>query len=252
MRRYPSSATFVISAALVVLANACSGSGGSPTPPSSGTTPALIAGDYSGTISDSIAGSGALGLSVTQSGNKISGQFADTFSDFPQDNTGSIAGTVTGSSFTGSMKSILGMCRLSLEGSVSGTTLSGTFSASSCSYAETGTFSVAIFTPPSIAGTYSGTEVDAFLGNGTLTAIVTESGSALSGSYSSSFGTSTGSGTVFGQFVNTETALFALQPPKGSHCPDVASAAINPPTISGTFRTHCGPVADIDTFTLAL
>lgn len=239
--------TIIISIALISSLSDCSGGGGgSPM----GAAPASIGGNYSGSLEDSVAGSGSVGLSITQSGSRISGQFADTFSNPAIDNGGSLSGTVTGSTFSGSVKSVfVGACGFSIKGSLSGSTLSGTYSATSCSGVETGTFSVTTFTPPSVAGTYSGTEVDSIAGSGSLSATVTQSGSVLGGSYSNSFG---GSGTVFGQFVNSGTALFALLPPSASDCPGVASATINPPTISGSYEAVYCSVSDTGTFTLTL
>ena len=247
MHRHPSfAAALIATLGLSSVLSACSGGSGSSTTPST----ASLAGSYSGSLSDSVAGSGSVGLSIAQSGNSISGQFADTFSNPSYDNGGSISGTVSGNSFSGSVKSVfVNACGFSIKGSLSGSTLSGTYSATDCTVSATGTFSVSTFSPPSVAGTYSGTQVDSLAGSGTLAATVTQTGSVLGRSYSNSFGSS---GSIFGQFVYSGTALFALIPSSASACPGVASAAIAPPTISGSYAAVYCSGSETGTFTLTM
>jgi hypothetical protein len=188
-------------------------------------------------------------MSITQSGSTFSGQFADTFSNPQADNGGAISGSVTGSQFTGKVTSVFAnSCGFSVKGSVNGTTLSGTYKGVDCSVSVNGTFSVTVFVPPSVAGAYTGTQVDSVEGSGPVSATVTQTGSVLGGTYSNPLG----SGRVYGQFVNSATAFFVLIPSVSSDCPAVATASMSPPNISGGYVGVDCVESDSGTFSLSM
>ncbi len=110
----------------------------------------VLAGDWTGTITDSAAGNGALSLTITQTGPGISGAWASTFGDTSFNRSGSLSGTITGSPIvlfltptipiacpTGSLTGTL-----SLSTTVQGNRLTGTYTVLTCSGVNTGSVAV--------------------------------------------------------------------------------------------------------------
>jgi hypothetical protein len=139
-------ATLVALAAAVGCAKGGDPGGTTPTP----TTPANIAGTWSGAASDS-SGTGTMSWTVTQNGSTISGPLAIIATDVNVSGVGTLSGTVTGNtiSFTltippGGFGAPFASCSSTSSGTatVSGATISGSYTgtvsgASSCSGAIT-------------------------------------------------------------------------------------------------------------------
>ena len=123
----------------------CGGGGSSPTSPS---TPALnLTGTFSGSASDS-SGPGQLTWRLTQTGTSVAGSVSLVALPSGITGTGSVAGTLTGTTLTFTMTIPRGgiparpTCSVSAEGRATGVTkdtIPGTYSGSnSCSGAFTG------------------------------------------------------------------------------------------------------------------
>lgn len=126
----------VVLGALIL--SACGGDSG-PAAPSQATV--NLSGTWVGAISDSLAGNGSVRMTLTQGGNGLTGSFATVY---PIGNGGgSLNGTVTGSAVSATVQpSVANQCPFTVNATMSGSSLSGTFAAFSCSGVETGSFSV--------------------------------------------------------------------------------------------------------------
>ncbi len=123
---------------LIGLTAGCSSS--SPTAPSE----ISVAGNWSGTLSDSLAGTGRLAFTFAQSAAALSGTWSTTYSNPGYNNGGSLSGSVSGSSVTLTLTpSVPTYCPYNVTGTLSGSTLSGTYAAFNCTVAVSGTFSAA-------------------------------------------------------------------------------------------------------------
>jgi len=106
-------------------------------------SPANIAGSYSGTLTDSLAGGGSLSMSLTQNGIQLGGTYSSTYSNAAFNKIGPVYGFVSNSQVT-----IIGTpnpsntCPFFGVGTLSGTTISGTYQAFQCSKSNTGTFTL--------------------------------------------------------------------------------------------------------------
>ena len=121
----------LVSAALVV--TAC----GSPSAP----LPFSYSGTWAGSMVDSFAGNGTTTLTVSQSGSDIVGTWQAIFA--AGNNGGTLAGTISGNDVLVELyPSDPTACPYAVVAQRSGTTLSGTYAAYSCTQAITGTVSV--------------------------------------------------------------------------------------------------------------
>ena len=119
-----------------LIVSGCGGSdSGNPASPSSSS----YSGTWSGTT-NSLIGRLNIQLSLTQTGNSLSGTYSCTSVGcaFP---TGSVTGTVTGDSLSGTLSFLNGAATCgTFTGRRSGNTISGNYS---CSWGDSGTWSVA-------------------------------------------------------------------------------------------------------------
>jgi len=122
--------TFLLS---TLALSACGGGGSSSSTPS---TPATnVAGNYAGTLTDNLAGSGTATLDITQSGSTLGGTFSDVFSNASLNNAGTIAGTINGSTIQITLTGPTGSCPFAFTGTLSGTTISGSYaSTTACTF----------------------------------------------------------------------------------------------------------------------
>lgn len=106
----------------------------------SGTAPPNVAGSATGTLHDSIAGAGTITASITQNGVALTGTFSDSFGV-----SGQIYGVIVGSTvYFDLLPSNPANCPFSATGTLSGTNLSGNYTAIFCGVADTGTFSMTL------------------------------------------------------------------------------------------------------------
>ena len=127
-----------VSAIVLFSFAACSSSGSS--------TPSAInvSGNYSGTANDSAAGTVQFSLSLSQDGTDLSGNLNEAQSGTIVA-SGTFSGTISGKTISGTVTSIsAGACPLTVTATTSsnGGTLSGSYTATNCTTADTGTFTV--------------------------------------------------------------------------------------------------------------
>lgn len=128
--------------AVVVVSIAChlAGCGGNP----NGPTPISLTGTWTGTIRSSVVANAFanIALTLTQSGSSISGTFACTAGNMScVSPSGTVSGTVSGSSVTGRVTFQGGSCQ-TFSGTVSGNSMSGSYSCSASLGSDSGTWSV--------------------------------------------------------------------------------------------------------------
>jgi len=105
--------------------------------------PSTVTGTWVGTVTSSILGTEAFQLTLTQSGSDVSGFFTGTIPGQSTSFSGPVTGTLQGSAFSAVLPT--GTCTRTWTGSLSGTTLSGTFAATgTCGNLDSGTFSVTL------------------------------------------------------------------------------------------------------------
>lgn len=99
-----------------------------------------VSGNFAGTVSDSIAGNGTLTLSLSQNGNNVSGTFQSRFANPASNNSGSVNGTVSGTTLELTVTpSNPNSCPFRVVGQATGTQATGTYAAFNCSAAVSGT-----------------------------------------------------------------------------------------------------------------
>jgi hypothetical protein len=114
------------------------GCGGSSTSPTS-----TVAGNWSGTISSNVVGNGTLTMTLLQSGTALSGTWSTTYANSSNNNSGSLAGSVNGAQLGATLTpSVPSTCPYNAAGTLSGTTISGTYAAFNCTVAASGTFTI--------------------------------------------------------------------------------------------------------------
>lgn len=113
-------------------------------------TPAL-AGEWSGRITDSLAGEGTMRLTIGQRGPGLSGTWASTFPDGSFNRSGSFSGTMVGSPFVLFLRPSLPIVcspdvtltgTLAMTTTVNGDKLIGSYTVLNCSGVMTGTVDV--------------------------------------------------------------------------------------------------------------
>lgn len=107
-------------------------------------TVAAVAGNYRGTVQDSVAGPGTVVVSIAQNGSSLTGTFQTTFQVAANNNSGSLTGTVSGSSVTLTVTpSRTTSCPFTVTATmVTATRLMGTYAAFNCTVAVSGTIDV--------------------------------------------------------------------------------------------------------------
>jgi hypothetical protein len=121
---------------VALLVSTCGGS--SPSSPSLN-----LSGNWSGTIVDSLAGTGVLHMTVAQSGSSLTGTAASVYPT--GQGGGSFAGTLNGTNITGTTTpSVPTLCPSNFTAVVNsaGTQLSGTLAAFNCTVPETATLNL--------------------------------------------------------------------------------------------------------------
>jgi hypothetical protein len=99
-----------------------------------------VSGNFRGTIQDSVAGPGTINASLSQSGNVVSGTYQTFFANPANNGSGTLAGTVSGSSVTlTATPSVATACPFRVTGSVDDDELTGTYAVFNCTVAVSGT-----------------------------------------------------------------------------------------------------------------
>jgi hypothetical protein len=112
---------------------ACGGTGGSGS--------FNYSGSWAGSIQDSIAGTGSVTASMTQSGSNLVGTWAATFVD--GNNGGSLVGIINSNSVVIELHpSNPSLCPYNVVANRSGSTLSGNYAAFDCTVTVTGTLNI--------------------------------------------------------------------------------------------------------------
>lgn len=121
-------------ALLLTVLSACTSGGGGP-------AAFDYSGQWTGTIQDSIAGTGTVSASLAQSGNQLGGTWSATFN--AGNNGGSLTGVITGNSVVIELyPSNPSLCPYRVVANRSGSSLTGDYSAFNCSGTITGTLSI--------------------------------------------------------------------------------------------------------------
>lgn len=234
-----------LSVALVL--TACGGGGatkGFDTPPGS----VVLAASYSGT--ETVEGlSGPVSVSLSQNGNQVTGHWGNQFGGLI--NLGTLSGTLNGNSLTATLTSgIAGECSNTVTATLSGTSITGTFSTvPGCPAPQSGTFTLhAGSSLPNLGGSASGTLNDSLMGPGTISGTITQSGVILVGTYSDSFAET---GQFYGLVVGS-TVYFDLVPSDPMACPVSASGTLVGNTVTGNYTALFCTVADMGTFSITL
>lgn len=107
-----------------------------------------VAGSWSGSIVDQRLGTGTLSLSLAQAGDSVTGTWSTTYADTTQDNAGLVVGSISGSTLSILLRPLTPpTCQygpFDVTASVTGMTLSGTYSTVQCPDTDTGTVSATI------------------------------------------------------------------------------------------------------------
>lgn len=129
--------------AIVALA-ACNSNNGSTTP-TVAPTPLKIAGEYTGTVTDSVAGAGTAAVTLSQTGAAVGGTLDFTFGATTVANALAMNVTPAGSLSGTALAQINGAtCAFALTGTYNASTnvISGNYSASSGCTGQSGTYSL--------------------------------------------------------------------------------------------------------------
>lgn len=145
-------------AALLATVIALAGCNGGSNPPSNPPTVSQIAGEYTGTATDSVFGSGSAAVTLSQTASSIGGTLIETFGATTITNALAITidldGNVAGSA-TATVPSNANTCGFKVTGTYANSTgnLNGNYSAYSGCSGETGSFTMTQqCTDPSIPG----------------------------------------------------------------------------------------------------
>ena len=106
-----------------------------------GSADTSAAGSWQGSINSSLYGSGTLTVNIQQTNECLSGAFTVVYSSAWS--SGKISGTIyDGGGYSGTLSDDYGSCPSSATGTVSGSTMTGTFNTGNCTPADNGTFSL--------------------------------------------------------------------------------------------------------------
>ena len=106
-----------------------------------------LAGEWAGTITDSVAGAGTIRLAIRQRGPGLSGSWASTFAEGSFDRSGSFSGTMVSSPFVLFLRPSLPIAcspdvtltgTLAMTTTLSGDRITGTYTVLNCSGVITG------------------------------------------------------------------------------------------------------------------
>jgi hypothetical protein len=105
-----------------------------------------LAGNWSGQLASSIAGTGNVAASLTQDGSKVGGTWSSTFANPSNNNSGTVKGSISGSSVSLTLTSGNAFaCGSQVTSTLSGNTLAGTYTTVNCSVADGGVFQLSKF-----------------------------------------------------------------------------------------------------------
>jgi hypothetical protein len=111
----------------------------------SGDEPTLT-GTWTGTITDNLAGVGSLLLTMSQTGNQVTGTWQSTFSDATNNNGGALSGTVNDASIaltlTAAQPQACSFTVAAIRDEDNDNHFTGTYAASNCTRVENGTLNV--------------------------------------------------------------------------------------------------------------
>jgi hypothetical protein len=243
-----------------------SGQGGG-TPPAPGS----FVGSWIGSVNTSLSGGGdfslvfdtgvrdeTFDLLATSRGiytSPISGTWiADFFGD-DNDDAGSFTGTHTGGVLTGVFSSEFGFCPVTFTATVSGTSISGSFTTFNCAEVETGSFSgvwVGADIIPDISGNSFGVIESNNAGQGILTASIVQNGIHFEGRMVADFPGPNfdDSGDIFGN-IDGNMMYFKFLPDDPADCPFNGAATIGDDFILGDFEAFfCNNVDVFGSFSL--
>jgi hypothetical protein len=129
---------FMLRRLIVLLA--CVGASGCAANPNA---PSSVTGTWVGTVASNLLGNESYQFTLTQSGSAITGFYTFTSPGSASSGGGSLTGTLEGSSFAAVLP--FGTCTRTLTGTLSGTTLTGTFAATGvCGNPDLGTFTLTL------------------------------------------------------------------------------------------------------------
>lgn len=128
---------------LIVFSTLVSAGCGDDTPTETAAT--AVAGGWSGSIEDDLAGNGTISLTLSQAGASVSGTWSMDFPEAPSRNlAGSVSGILSGSTVTSTLSTAAATdCTLALTGVVAGsaqTTMAGGYTSNDCIPERTGSF----------------------------------------------------------------------------------------------------------------
>lgn len=103
------------------------------------TSPITIDGTYVGAITDSMAGAGTARMTVVASGSSLSGTWQATFPNAASNTSGTLTGSFSDTTLTATFApSVSGACPWAVTMTRSNTRLSGTYAATNCNVATSG------------------------------------------------------------------------------------------------------------------
>jgi hypothetical protein len=108
----------------------------------SATAPSSVAGTWTGSLVDALAGPATLQYTLSQSGSSLTGTWSSKFPAAANPVTGTLAGTLSGSTVTLILAINNSSCQESVTGTVSGSTMTGTYSDDNCGAGDGGTFTL--------------------------------------------------------------------------------------------------------------
>ena len=129
-------ASFCFAFLSLVWLTACSDSSTSPTPTD-------LSGTWTGTLTDSRVGNGTARVTFSPSGTGLSGTWSSTFPDPSNNNSGTLSGSVNGSSVMITLTpSVPISCPFQVTATVAGNQMTGTYAAVNCSVPDSGSISL--------------------------------------------------------------------------------------------------------------
>jgi len=247
MRRISGHGASLISISLVLLAVGCGGGGSS----SQSAAVLNLAGTWQASTNSKLGFNTFLAGTLTQTGTQISGTL--TIGDSPCATSGTLSGSVSGSTVTLSLME--GSQSVSLTGTVTpdGNSITGTYQAQSggCTNGDSGTFTATRVTSTvlNLAGNWEAS-TDSVLGFSTfLSGTFTQTGNQISGTMSISGSPCAVSGILSGTVTGTSVTLTLIEGLQSVSL--IGTAAPDGNSITGTYQAPAGGClnGDSGTFT---
>jgi hypothetical protein len=108
----------------------------------SAAAPSSVAGTWTGSLVDALAGPATLQFTLSESGSSLTGTWSNKFPAAANPVTGTLTGTFSGSTITLILAINNSSCQQSVAGTVSGSTMTGTYADSNCGGGDGGTFTL--------------------------------------------------------------------------------------------------------------